>query len=542
MPIPAWFKTTCVAVSMFGVGYAVYQSRTTQPPPREIPTVAAQLDEGVRPIYPFSIIDGGAYSSTEVAQALRNDPLVAEHYADVNVQRLRAIRMARARSGYVSYRIGDKTFWTKQPVPVHEGEVVLTDGRTKIRARTGGKISDKPMSPVNLKEPSISTLDTPRDDVLVLAAGASVDAVTGSAQATLQFDIQAEPDENWWSEKTVVAGDVSQYQANNLLPDPLSRVRRTLPSAHTNPSNDGLSSDGIGFRNATGQNSGAGAAGIGIGAGGALIPSGDHPQPAPITNPDQILFTTKVVFGLDQQRDLIPDVGFQDKSLVADQPVSGSLEPSFQLALPAISRDSVARLGPDGPMYVSAMPWYFAEPITEVVLIQHPFARFDASWLEGGGIVDPAAAPRGPMRGNDPVTERPEDEKNASGSGSGSGTGSGGNGSGTGSGGGLGGGSAGSGGGAGPGPSSGSGETPIEVAGTGGAPGSGPSDPSGLPAFLGPPVHVDESALDPVSGPVPVPEPSMLVLVGIGAVLILVGSSRRKPTRVHSETSSKRQL
>ena len=160
--------------------------------------VAAQLAEGIRSVYPFSVVRGGVYSEAEVAKALETDPIVAAHYSDVNIQRLHAIRLARARLGYVSYRVGDKIFWSRKQTELDPGEVVLTDGRLKIRARGGNLISDKPRSPVRVDEPAEVTSNVPTADLMVVAAN-EVDVVTGSAQETASLSLPAEEtDMSWW--------------------------------------------------------------------------------------------------------------------------------------------------------------------------------------------------------------------------------------------------------------------------------------------------------------------------------------------------------
>ena len=62
---------------------------------------------------------------------------------------------------YVSYRIGDRVFWTRKPVRIPAGETLLTDGETEIRARCGNAVSDLAREPVSDVEPMAAELDEP---------------------------------------------------------------------------------------------------------------------------------------------------------------------------------------------------------------------------------------------------------------------------------------------------------------------------------------------------------------------------------------------
>jgi hypothetical protein len=70
----------------------------------------------------------------------------------------------------VSYRLGDRVFWTRNPVRLAEGEAVLTDGGAIVRARCGNRISDVP-GETSPDEPDPLLLDTPVEEpVLPLVA------------------------------------------------------------------------------------------------------------------------------------------------------------------------------------------------------------------------------------------------------------------------------------------------------------------------------------------------------------------------------------
>jgi hypothetical protein len=115
--------------------------------------------EASRPVFRHSIVPGGAYSRHEVVAAMRKDAVVAAHYQDIDVDKVHATTATAARAVYVSYRIGDRVYWTKNRVRLAAGETLLTDGETEIRARCGNLLSDDAQQPVAAEEPPVALLD-----------------------------------------------------------------------------------------------------------------------------------------------------------------------------------------------------------------------------------------------------------------------------------------------------------------------------------------------------------------------------------------------
>jgi len=120
--------------------------------------VDVRLPEG-RPVYPFSVVRGGVYTPTELRLAQRSDPVVARHYADLKTADLRMVESASTQAVYVSYRMGDSIYWTRHPVQLKRGELLLTDGAGYVKAKCGNRVSPQPQQPVARKEPPNGTLD-----------------------------------------------------------------------------------------------------------------------------------------------------------------------------------------------------------------------------------------------------------------------------------------------------------------------------------------------------------------------------------------------
>jgi hypothetical protein len=155
-----------------GVAYEIWPQRAeviadvasvfTSPVPPALAPVTTQAPS--RPVYRHSIVPGGAYSQDEVADAVRNDAVVAAHYQDIDVEKVRAKTVTAVRRVYVSYRVGDQVYWTKNRVRLSPGETLLTDGETEIRARCGNLLSDTAQQPVAAEEPPLAALDQPEPE------------------------------------------------------------------------------------------------------------------------------------------------------------------------------------------------------------------------------------------------------------------------------------------------------------------------------------------------------------------------------------------
>jgi PEP-CTERM motif len=115
----------------------------------------------LRPLYPYSVIPGGAYSAQELRNAIEHDPVVAHHYASFDLAKVRIIRLDRDRMEYVSYRLGDHIFWTNHELRLRKGEELITDGTHLARTRCGNRLSDHAVKPTSAAQPAAETLNSP---------------------------------------------------------------------------------------------------------------------------------------------------------------------------------------------------------------------------------------------------------------------------------------------------------------------------------------------------------------------------------------------
>jgi hypothetical protein len=125
------------------------------------PTPILLLGGHSRPVFPYSVIAGGAASSQELKEAAALDPVVAQHYADFDIANARRVTLDEPKLMYVSYRIGNKVFWTKHKLALRKGEAMLSDGSNMARTRCGNRVSVLPVRPNAPAEPTSSELDGP---------------------------------------------------------------------------------------------------------------------------------------------------------------------------------------------------------------------------------------------------------------------------------------------------------------------------------------------------------------------------------------------
>ena len=130
------------------------------PAPAVLRTAAQVETKKTRRVYPYSIVPGGVLDRQELTHAVAMDQVVAEHYAAFEAGKVAVKTVDKPRAVYVSYRKGDKVFWTAKKLQLAQGETLLSDGRNEIRTRCGNRISDVPQLPVEAKGPSEEELDS----------------------------------------------------------------------------------------------------------------------------------------------------------------------------------------------------------------------------------------------------------------------------------------------------------------------------------------------------------------------------------------------
>lgn len=119
-----------------------------------------------RPVYKYSVVAGGVRSPHELKWAVEHDPVVAEHYAGFDYDHARVVRLVLARTAYVSYRIGNKVYWTRHRVTLKKGETLLTDGKITARTRCANRVEEVPQQATSQSEPPVAKFDEPVNPLL----------------------------------------------------------------------------------------------------------------------------------------------------------------------------------------------------------------------------------------------------------------------------------------------------------------------------------------------------------------------------------------
>jgi hypothetical protein len=115
---------------------------------QDLSATSGDENDAHRKVYPYSVIPGGVQGAADLKNSLTNDSVVAKHYEDFEVERTHVIHLNQDRLLYVSYRLGNRVFWTKKPLLLLKGEAVLTDGEHLARTRCGNRLSEAPAGPV----------------------------------------------------------------------------------------------------------------------------------------------------------------------------------------------------------------------------------------------------------------------------------------------------------------------------------------------------------------------------------------------------------
>ena len=131
----------CAGAGVVLLAWSGYHSVYIRPNAYAPPPVP--IFRAARKIYPFSVIPGGVYDSKELAQTVQLDPWLGEHYRDIQIENLIAVRTQSPMQAFVSFRQGKQIYWTSKVLTIPRGELVLTDGQHMIRSRCGNRIQQK---------------------------------------------------------------------------------------------------------------------------------------------------------------------------------------------------------------------------------------------------------------------------------------------------------------------------------------------------------------------------------------------------------------
>jgi hypothetical protein len=181
-PVPApyrnrfWFRVPLVLlvpavllVTFFALRHPLSREAEASAPDSSLQTnwqptinVSALVSSGVRrTVFPYSVVPGGVRDAKELSTAAANDPVVAEHYSGFQMARAHTLRLDRPLLLYVSYRLNNHVYWTRNRMTIPAGETLISDGESFARVRCGNRLSPVAALPVSHLEPSAEKLETP---------------------------------------------------------------------------------------------------------------------------------------------------------------------------------------------------------------------------------------------------------------------------------------------------------------------------------------------------------------------------------------------
>jgi len=140
------FVLSCLCLGLMSVlGFKIWRQLQVEVLDLKPPTLTFRA---ARQMFPFSVIPGGLMEARELADSIGKDPVVREHYRDLQPDRMWFMRMKKPMLAYVSYRKTNGVHWTTHPVTIPPNELVLTDGKNLVRARCGNRIEVKKPEPL----------------------------------------------------------------------------------------------------------------------------------------------------------------------------------------------------------------------------------------------------------------------------------------------------------------------------------------------------------------------------------------------------------
>ena len=117
--------------------------------------------EGRPVVYPYSVVPGGVRSPEDLHQASLHDRVVGRHFSGFDFRRAKVVELEQAKLAYLSYRMGNKVFWTKKQVHLRKGEKLITDGIISARTRCANQVSATPQKAISAEEPPAEAFEDP---------------------------------------------------------------------------------------------------------------------------------------------------------------------------------------------------------------------------------------------------------------------------------------------------------------------------------------------------------------------------------------------
>jgi hypothetical protein len=140
------FVLSCLCIGLLSIlGFKIWKQLRVEVLEISAPKLTFRA---ARQMFPFSVIPGGVLDAHELADSIAKDAVVRDHYRDLQPDRMWFTRVKKPMLAYVSYRKGENVRWTTHPVTIPANELVLTDGKSLVRARCGNRIEVRRPEPL----------------------------------------------------------------------------------------------------------------------------------------------------------------------------------------------------------------------------------------------------------------------------------------------------------------------------------------------------------------------------------------------------------
>jgi len=162
--VSAFVALKYLSPSLFRTARTVEPDRQSAEASRE--RAIAVQEEGLRQLqnrrfYRYSVVPGGVRDARELKWAAEHDPVVRDHYRGFDYDHARVVRLVLERTAYISYRIGNKVYWTRRRIKLKKGETLITDGKITARTRCGNRVEEMPQQLTSVVEPPAVEFDEP---------------------------------------------------------------------------------------------------------------------------------------------------------------------------------------------------------------------------------------------------------------------------------------------------------------------------------------------------------------------------------------------
>jgi hypothetical protein len=135
-----------VALILFFVAITIVSDVVPPPPAPIVVQPDSLLTTVVKPRF-YGFVPGGVQAVGQFKRALSADAALAAQFPGFDWSRAHFEVLSKSECVYIAFRKGDQFAWTNRCKMLYRGELILTDGRYRIRAACANKISFGPQVP-----------------------------------------------------------------------------------------------------------------------------------------------------------------------------------------------------------------------------------------------------------------------------------------------------------------------------------------------------------------------------------------------------------